>query len=78
LVLAMTEKGDKVFDPYMGAGSTIIAAMKQDRVGYGCDIEQEYVHATLERIRAFQNGTLRTRPMDKPVYDPELPYGGHR
>ena len=75
LVLAMTGKGDKVFDPYMGAGSTIIAAMKQDRVGYGCDIEQEYVDATLERIRAFQNGTLRTRPMDKPVYDPDLPYG---
>lgn len=78
LVLAMTNKGDSVFDPYMGVGSTIIAAMKQDRIGYGCDIEKEYVDVTLERVRDFQNGTLRTRPMDKPVYNPGLPYGGHR
>ncbi|MBA2524487.1 MAG: site-specific DNA-methyltransferase [Pyrinomonadaceae bacterium] len=77
LVLAMTNPGDNVFDPYMGAGSTIIAAMKRDRVGYGCDIEEEYVQITKERIKALHNGTLKTRPMDKPVYDPSLPYGGH-
>jgi adenine-specific DNA-methyltransferase len=73
LVLAMTSKGEKVFDPYMGAGSTVIAAMKQDRIGYGCDIEREYVRITAERIKALHNGTLKTRPMDKPVYDPNVP-----
>jgi hypothetical protein len=23
-------------------------------------------------------GLLKTRPMDRPVYDPKKPYGGHR
>jgi adenine-specific DNA-methyltransferase len=78
LILAMTNKGDKVFDPYMGVGSTIVAAMKQDRIGYGCEIEAEYVRIAQERVRSLKDGTLRTRPIDKPIYDPSLPYGGHK
>jgi adenine-specific DNA-methyltransferase len=77
LVLSMTNGGDNVFDPYLGVGSTVIAALKHGRVGYGCDITQEYIDIAWERIRALRNGTLRTRPMHKPVYDPSLPGGGH-
>ena len=43
LVLALTEEGDAVFDPYMGVGSTVIAALKHGRTGYGCDVVQGYV-----------------------------------
>ena len=77
LVLSMTNEGDRVFDPYMGVGSSIIAAIKHNRVGYGCDIIDEYVHIALERINAFRAGNLKTRPMNKPVYDPQLKNGGH-
>ena len=77
LVLSMTDLGDSVFDPYMGVGSSVIAAVEHDRVGYGCDIVQEYVDIAHERLRALRNGTLRTRPMGKPVYDPTKPNGGH-
>ena len=77
LVLSMTDPGDAVFDPYMGVGSSVIAAEKHDRVGYGCDIVQEYVNVAHERLKALRNGTLRTRPMGKPVYDPTKPNGGH-
>jgi len=76
LVLAMTNAGDNVFDPYMGVGSSVIAALKHDRNGYGCDISQEYVDIAWERVRDLRNGTLRTRPMGKPVYDPALRNGG--
>lgn len=78
LVLALSETGDSVFDPYMGVGSSVVAALKQGRIGYGCDIVQEYVDIAWDRIRELLAGTLRTRPMNKPVYDPSLPYGGHR
>jgi len=77
LVLSMTNPGDTVLDPYMGVGSTVIAALKNDRPGYGCDIVPEYVDIARERIQRLEDGTLRTRPMGKPVYDPTLPYGGH-
>lgn len=77
LVLSTTNEGDDVFDPYVGVGSSVIAAMKHGRNGYGCDIMQEYVDIAHERIRDLRNGVLETRPMGKPVYDPSLPSGGH-
>ena len=75
LVLSMTDPGDSVFDPYMGVGTTVIAAAMRGRAGYGCDISQEYVDIAWERIRALRAGTLKTRPMGKPIYDPTKPNG---
>lgn len=78
LVLSMTEEGDSVFDPYAGVGTTVIAAIKHGRVGYGCDVVRDYIDIAWERIHALRAGFLRTRELGKPVYDPELPYGGHK
>ena len=77
LVLSLTNPGDSVFDPYMGVGSSVVAALKHDRVGYGCDVVKEYVDVAWERVHALRAGRLETRPMNKPVYDPSLPRGGH-
>lgn len=77
LVLSMTNKGDSVFDPYMGVGSSVIAALMHGRTAYGCDTVQEYVDIALQRVRQLHEGNLRTRPMGKPVYDPNKPKGGH-
>lgn len=77
LVLSLTAPGGSVLDPYMGVGSALIAALKHGRSAYGCDIERTYVDITLDRIHELEVGTLRTRPMGKPVYDPALPNGGH-
>ncbi len=77
LVLSLTNKEDTVFDPYMGVGSSIIAAIKNDRHGIGCDLVQYYVDVAWKRVRDFRAGTLKTRPMDKPVYDPTQKNGGH-
>ncbi len=78
LVLSLTEPGDTVLDPYMGVGSSVIAALKHDRIGYGCDVVQDYVDTAWRRVHELRAGTLKTRPMSRPVYDPSLPYGGHR
>lgn len=77
LVLSMTDKGDAVLDPYMGVGSSIIAALMHGRDGYGCDIVPEYVTTAEQRVAAWRKGELKTRPMGKPIYNPALPNGGH-
>jgi adenine-specific DNA-methyltransferase len=78
LVLSLTDPGDKVFDPYMGVGSTVIGAIMHGRIGLGCDIVKEYVDVAWRRVKDLQVGSLRTRPVNLPVYDPMLPCGGHR
>lgn len=70
LVLALTNPGQSVLDPYLGVGSSAIAALKHQRLAYGCDITEEYIEIASERIDSFYAGQLRTRPMNKPVYDP--------
>ena len=77
LVLSLTDPGDAVLDPYMGVGTSIVAAVMHHRSGYGCDVVQEYVDIARQRLLELQTGTLRTRPMGKPVYDPTKPRGGH-
>ena len=77
LVLSMTDEGDAVLDPYMGVGTTVVAALLHGREGYGCDIVKEYVEIARQRVQAVRLGTLKTRPMGKPIYDPTQPNGGH-
>lgn len=74
LVLALTDKGQNVLDPYLGVGSSAVAALKNGRNAYGCDIMPDYINVALDRITQFENGVLRTRPMNKPVYDPLTNY----
>lgn len=78
LVLSMTDAGDAVLDPYMGVGTSVVAALKHGREGYGCDNVSEYVDIARQRVADLRTGVLRTRPMGKPVYNPSRPNGGHR
>lgn len=68
LILALTNEGQNILDPYLGSGSSAIAAIKNKRNAYGCDIFQEYIDITTERIDRLKAGELKTRPMNKPVY----------
>jgi adenine-specific DNA-methyltransferase len=70
LVLALTHEGESVLDPYLGVGSSAIAALRNKRKAYGCDIVPEYIELALERIKQLRAGTLRVRPMNKPVFEP--------
>jgi adenine-specific DNA-methyltransferase len=71
LVLAMTNEGDLVIDPYMGVGSTLCAAALHNRRSAGSDVVWEYLTLAKERVSQALAGTLRTRPMDRPVYEPD-------
>jgi adenine-specific DNA-methyltransferase len=68
----MTNEDDWVLDPFLGTGTSIIAAVRHNRRGIGAEIKKEYVDIAYDRINKAGIGILKTRPMNKPVYDPEL------
>ena len=74
LILSMTNENDMVFDPFLGAGTTTAAAAKNNRIGIGCEILKEYYDIAVERTLQALNGELKTRPMNKPIYNPDIPY----
>ncbi|MEQ9518453.1 MAG: DNA modification methylase [Parvibaculum sp.] len=48
-ILDVTNRGDLVFDPFLGSGSTLIAAQETDRVVLGVELDPIYVDVTLRR-----------------------------
>jgi adenine-specific DNA-methyltransferase len=72
LVLPMTNEDDWVLDPFLGTGTSIIAAVRHNRRGIGSEIKKEYVDIAYDRINKAEIGMLKTRPMNKPVYNPGL------
>lgn len=73
LVLAMTDEGDWVLDPFLGVGTTAIAALLHKRKAIGAEIMPEYMQIARERIHQAEQGVLRIRPMERAVYDPDDP-----
>ena len=69
-VLALTNEGDWVFDPFAGVGTSLIAATMHNRRAAGSEKEAEYVKIARDRLNAYFNGTLRVRPMGRPVFQP--------
>jgi site-specific DNA-methyltransferase (adenine-specific) len=50
LILASTNENDLVFDPFMGVGSSLVAAKKLNRKFLGLEIETEYCLLTAKRL----------------------------
>jgi len=69
-VLALTNEGDFVLDPYVGVASSLIAALKHNRRAIGAEKEKDYYEIGKERIHAFYNGQLKIRPLGKEVFQP--------
>lgn len=49
-ILAATDPGDIVLDPFLGTGTTVFVANKHKRIGFGWDIHQEFVDICKERL----------------------------
>lgn len=70
-VLAVTEPGDLVFDPYMGVGTTACAATLHGRRAAGADIVPDYIEIAKARIALAAVRKLKTRPMGREVHQPD-------
>jgi len=61
IIRASSNQGDLVFDPFVGSGTTAVAALKLGRHFYGCDILQECVEITNRRVEKACLEIMQTR-----------------
>lgn len=54
LILASSNPGDLVLDPFVGSGTAMVAAKRLDRIGIGFDLNNEYLDMAIERIEHEQ------------------------
>ena len=57
LILASSNRGDIVFDPFLGSGTTSVVANKLDRKFLGIEAEEEYCLLAQKRINASHTST---------------------
>ena len=50
VIRAYSGKGSNVYDPFLGSGTTMVAAQQLNRICYGMEIEPKYCSVTLERM----------------------------
>lgn len=48
-LLDASERGGAVLDPFLGSGTTLIAAEKTGRIGYGIELDPRYVDTAIRR-----------------------------
>jgi len=70
-ILALTNKDSWVLDPYVGVGSTILAAIKNERNSIGIEKEKKYIDVANKRVQDFKEGRLKLRPINKPIHKPK-------
>ena len=76
IILATTNKGDVVFDPFLGTGTTAVVSKKLGRDYYGIEKNKKYYKASLDRIN-------KTKKIDDDCLDtiennktkPRIPFG---
>ena len=76
VLLASSNKGDMILDPFLGSGTTAAVAKKLGRIYYGIEKEKNYFKAAEERIK-------KTKPIENSLLDtiknnrskPRIPFG---
>jgi DNA modification methylase len=56
-MLNNTKRGDIVYDPFLGSGTTLIAAASTNRICYGLEIDAAYVDVLVRRWQRFTGKT---------------------
>ena len=70
LITSLSKVGDLICDPYLGSGSTAVAALSLQRNFVGAEISRRYFKIATERAKAALKGDAVFRPEDKPIYSP--------
>ncbi len=52
-ILNHTKRGEPVYDPFLGSGTTLIAPELTERVCYGIELDPKYVRVIIERWQNF-------------------------
>ena len=76
IILATTNKGDTIFDPFLGTGTTAVVAKKLDRKYFGIEKDKKYFKAANDRInktKIIEEDYLDTLENNKSK--PRVPFG---
>lgn len=72
LILSLSNKNGYVLDPFMGSGSTAVAALLEGRKFIGADNNKKYWKIAEKRCDDLVHGKAKYRPYDKPIMEPSL------
>jgi len=68
-----TKKGDKVFDPFAGLGTTLLVAQKLGRIGIGIEYDKERYNYIKERLKSpskiILGGSMKISNYNLPKFD---------
>lgn len=70
-IRAVCPRGGLVFDPFMGVGSTGVAAAIEGRRFLGAEIQESYVQVAKKRIGEARKGEAKVRPLERPIHEPK-------
>jgi len=71
-VLAFSNPGDLVFDPFAGVGSSAITALMHDRRFLGTELDHAYCQAARVRIARLEKRELAVRQLGTPISTPPV------
>jgi site-specific DNA-methyltransferase (adenine-specific) len=58
LVLASSNEGDLIIDPFLGSGTTAVVAEQLNRLWKGCDISLEYCQWAVQRLELVEDWSI--------------------
>ncbi len=58
LVLASSNNGDLIIDPFLGSGTTAVVAEQLGRTWMGCDLSEDYCQWAIERIEVVKDWSV--------------------
>ena len=67
-ILAGSEKGDIILDPFMGSGTTAMVAKQLGRDYIGCELHEEYGNLIDQRVPVEQVAQVSTNPLQDLLY----------
>ncbi len=64
IIIASTTEGNLIFDPFLGSGTTAVAALKLKRKFVGCELEESFVELAIKRVTHALHLTTNKLPLD--------------
>ncbi|MGL6226249.1 MAG: DNA-methyltransferase [Thermoguttaceae bacterium] len=58
IILASSNEGDVILDPFLGSGTTVVCAEQLNRKWLGCDTSSEYLNWAIERIELVEDWSI--------------------
>lgn len=70
LIRALVKEEGLVVDPFLGSGTSAVAASLECRRFLGCDVDTSYLKIAQARLNGLKSGKTTHRPLERPIFTP--------